>query len=58
MVQANDAAPLAGTERFHEPAPLTQEFAPHPGSLWRTDVGYTWLPEQTPEELWDPRPAW
>ncbi|MFD9333633.1 hypothetical protein ACFWBF_04350 [Streptomyces sp. NPDC060028] len=28
------------------------------GSLWRTDVGHTWLPEQTPEELRNPRRAW
>lgn len=50
--------PLAGTERFHEPAPPTQEYAPSPGYLFRTDAGHTRLPEQTPEELRDPRPAW
>ncbi|MGW1867626.1 hypothetical protein ACWCPS_18905 [Streptomyces mauvecolor] len=50
--------PLPGTERFRKPAPPTQEYAPSPGFLWRTDVGHTWLPEQTPEELRDPRPAW
>ncbi|MEU3906528.1 hypothetical protein AB0F20_22330 [Streptomyces goshikiensis] len=50
--------PLQGTERFHQPAPPTQEYAPSPGSLFRTDVGHTWLPEHTPEELRDPRPAW
>ncbi|MFJ6369620.1 hypothetical protein ACIQK5_15755 [Streptomyces virginiae] len=49
---------LPGTERFHNPAPPTQEYAPHPGYLWRTDLGDTCLPEQTPEELRDPRPAW
>lgn len=48
---------LPGTERFHDPAPPTQGYAPHPGHLWRTDVGAR-LPEQTPEELRDPRPAW
>ncbi|AYV32816.1 hypothetical protein EES41_39280 (plasmid) [Streptomyces sp. ADI95-16] len=50
--------PVSGTERFHTPAPPTQEYAPSPGHLFRTDVGHTWLPEQTPEELRDPRPAW
>ncbi|MCT9087555.1 hypothetical protein N4G70_01595 [Streptomyces sp. ASQP_92] len=50
--------PLPGTERFYAPAPDTQEYPPRPGCLWRTDVGHTWLPEQTPEELRDPRPAW
>ncbi|MCX5384707.1 hypothetical protein [Streptomyces sp. NBC_00083] len=50
--------PLPGTERFHEPAPPTQEYAPRPGYLRRTDVGHTWLPQQTPAELRDPRPAW
>ncbi|MFF5778443.1 hypothetical protein ACFY7Y_16040 [Streptomyces virginiae] len=48
---------LPGTERFHDPAPPTREYVPHPGYLWRTDVGAR-LPEQTPEELRDPRPAW
>ncbi|MFE7181799.1 hypothetical protein [Streptomyces erythrochromogenes] len=46
------------TQRFHPPAPATQEYPPDPGSLWRTDAGHTWLPEQTPEHLRDPRPAW
>ncbi|MFD3542066.1 hypothetical protein ACFWUQ_21585 [Streptomyces sp. NPDC058662] len=50
--------PLPRTGRFHEPAPPTQEYPPRPGGLWRTDVGHTWLPEQTPEELRDPRQAW
>ncbi|MFJ6798430.1 hypothetical protein [Streptomyces sp. NPDC091268] len=50
--------PIPGTERFHPPAPATQEYAPSPGSLFRTDVGHTWLPEQTPPALRDPRRAW
>jgi hypothetical protein len=51
--------PLPGTERFHDPAPETFEFAPSPGYLVRTDQGEGhWCPDQTPEHLRDPRPAW
>ncbi|MFB6558086.1 hypothetical protein ACFCYH_04085 [Streptomyces sp. NPDC056400] len=49
--------PLARTERFHRPAPPTQEFPPDPGSLWRTDGERLRLPERTPAHLRDPRPA-
>ncbi|MFI6985282.1 hypothetical protein ACIBSV_42880 [Embleya sp. NPDC050154] len=45
------------TERFHRPAPPDERFEPAPGMLLRTDPGAD-LPEQTPEELRDPRPAW
>lgn len=48
---------LPRTERFHEPAPATDEYEPDPGLLLRTDTGRE-LPGQTPEELRDPRPAW
>ncbi|MEW2404268.1 hypothetical protein [Streptomyces sp. NPDC046862] len=48
---------LPRTERFHEPAPRDDEFPPDPGYLLRTDQGRP-LPEQTPGELRDPRPAW
>lgn len=40
------------------PAPPTRERPPSPGSPWRTDVGHTWLPEQTPKAPRNPRPAW
>lgn len=51
--------PLPGTERFHAPPPETFEFAPSPGYLVRTDQGEGHRrPEQTPEHLRDPRPAW
>ncbi|MFF8401080.1 hypothetical protein ACF06P_05525 [Streptomyces sp. NPDC015684] len=49
--------PLPRTERFHEPAPPTDEFVPSPGILLRTDT-HQRLPKQTPPELRDPRPAW
>lgn len=45
------------TERFHQPAPPDEDFEPDPGLLLRTDQGRV-LPEQTPEEDRDPRPAW
>lgn len=48
---------LPRTRRFHRPAPPTQDFPPDPGLLLRTDLGRD-LPEQTPEELRDPRPSW
>lgn len=48
---------LPRTERFHHPAPNTEAFEPDPGMLLRTDSGRG-LPEQTPEKLRDPRPAW
>jgi hypothetical protein len=48
---------LPRTQRYHDPAPETREYAPHPGYLWRTDQGQT-LPEQTPVEHRDERPAW
>ncbi|MGA4539299.1 hypothetical protein ACPA54_04835 [Uniformispora flossi] len=49
--------PLPGTERFHSPAPPTDEFPPSPGYLMRTDRGGP-LPRQTPPDQRDPRPAW
>lgn len=50
--------PLPHTQRFHAPAPPTdQSYPPDPGCLLRTDQGRT-LPEQTPIEHRDPRPAW
>jgi hypothetical protein len=51
---------LPGTERFHEPAPETEEFPPNPGYLVRTDQPGReyWPSRQTPEHLRDPRPAW
>jgi hypothetical protein len=49
--------PLPRTERFHRPAPPTDQFPPDPGMLLRTDIRQQ-LPEQTPSELRDPRPAW
>lgn len=49
--------PLPRTRRFHQPAPPTDEFPPDPGLLLRTDAGRP-LPEQTPPERRDPRPAW
>ncbi|MFI1394625.1 hypothetical protein [Streptomyces sp. NPDC020681] len=49
--------PLPRTERFHQPAPPTEEFPPDPGYLLRTDQGHD-LPEQTPIDRRDPRSAW
>lgn len=49
--------PLPRTQRFYEPAPPNEEFPPDPGYLLRTDQGRD-MPEQTPEEHRDPRPAW
>lgn len=49
--------PLPRTERFHQPAPLTEECPPDPGYLLRTDTGRG-LPEQTPSDRRDPRSAW
>ncbi|NEC69927.1 hypothetical protein [Streptomyces sp. SID9727] len=48
---------LARTERFHQPAPPTEDFEPDPGMLLRTD-GHEALPRQTPEALRDTRPPW
>ncbi|MFI2368360.1 hypothetical protein [Streptomyces sp. NPDC018833] len=48
---------LPRTRRFHQPAPPTDEYPPDPGLLLRTDTGRP-LPEQTPPERRDPRPAW
>ncbi|WP_406277324.1 hypothetical protein [Embleya sp. NBC_00896] len=48
---------ISRTQRFHRPAPPHEEFEPDPGMLLRTDLGSD-LPEQTPEEHRDPRPAW
>ncbi|WP_203662432.1 hypothetical protein [Actinocatenispora rupis] len=48
---------LPGTRRFHRPAPPDERYPPDPGLLLRTDRGRQ-LPEQTPEHLRDPRPAW
>ena len=48
---------LPHTRRFHQPAPPDQSFDPDPGMLLRTDQDGA-LPEQTPRELRDPRPAW
>jgi hypothetical protein len=49
--------PLPRTQRFHDPAPPDEEFPPSPGDLWRTD-SHADLPEQTPKDRRDPRPAW
>lgn len=49
--------PLPRTERFHNPAPPNEDFPPSPGYLLRTDLGRD-LPEQTPSDLRDSRPAW
>ncbi|MDT6987362.1 hypothetical protein ACFSUJ_24745 [Streptomyces lusitanus] len=49
--------PLPRTQRFHLPAPPTDEFPPSPGYLLRTDEDRE-LPEQTPPDRRDPRPAW
>lgn len=48
---------LPRTQRFHNPGPPDHDCPPCPGYLLRTDQGRT-LPEQTPEELRDQRPAW
>lgn len=48
---------IPGTERFHQPAPLNEDFEPDPGMLLRTDQGHA-LPEQTPEAQRDTRPPW
>jgi hypothetical protein len=48
---------LPHTRRFHDPAPQNRDFPPDPGYLWRTDQRHR-LPQQTPEELRDDRPAW
>ncbi|MFJ8045395.1 hypothetical protein ACIRBX_33305 [Kitasatospora sp. NPDC096147] len=44
-------------QRFHAPAPLTDEFSPSPGYLWRTD-GRAEVPADFSTERQDPRPAW
>ena len=49
--------PLPRTQRFHSPAPPSDEYAPSPGYLWRTDAGSTVPAELSPEQQ-DPRPAW
>ncbi|MFD7611799.1 hypothetical protein [Streptomyces sp. NPDC059828] len=49
---------LPRTQRFHQPAPPNEDFPPSPGCLWRTDQGYEWLPEQTPNDCRDQRSAW
>lgn len=49
--------PLPRTQRFHDPAPPSEDYPPNPGYLWRTDLGRD-LPEQTPSDLRDSRPAW
>ncbi|MFE7213600.1 hypothetical protein ACFY0A_21670 [Streptomyces sp. NPDC001698] len=49
--------PLPRTQRFHDPAPPDEEYPPSPGVLWRTDT-HSDLPEQTPKDRRDPRPAW
>ena len=49
--------PLPRTERFHQPAPPTEEFPPYPGDLLRTDQDHD-LPEQTPSDQRDPRSPW
>jgi hypothetical protein len=48
---------LPRTQRLHDPAPPNIDFPPSPGYLWRTDQGRS-LPQQTPQELRDGRPAW
>ena len=32
---------LPRTQRYHDPAPESREYPPHPGYLWRTDQGHT-----------------
>lgn len=49
--------PLPRVQRFHPPAPPTDEYAPSPGFLWRTD-GRAVVPTGFSAERQDPRPAW
>lgn len=49
--------PLPRAQRFQAPAPLTDEFSPSPGCLWRTD-GPAEAPADFSTERQDPRPAW
>ncbi|MFD9392959.1 hypothetical protein ACFWBB_20275 [Streptomyces sp. NPDC060000] len=48
---------LPRVQRFHPPAPLTYEYSPSPGFLWRTD-GEAVVPTGFSTERQDPRPAW
>ncbi|MGY3684093.1 hypothetical protein [Streptomyces sp. TE33382] len=48
---------LPRVQRFHAPAPLTDEFSPSPGYLWRTD-GPVEIPAGLSTERQDLRPAW
>ena len=48
---------LPRTQRFHQPAPPTDEFPPSPGLLARTDRDTAPF-RQTPQDLRDPRSAW
>ncbi|MFB7397799.1 hypothetical protein [Streptomyces sp. NPDC056191] len=50
---------IPGTERFHQPAPPTDDFDPDPDpcTLVRTDQ-WTLLPVQTPAAFRDTRPPW
>ncbi|WP_327415521.1 hypothetical protein [Streptomyces sp. NBC_01233] len=47
---------VPGTERFHD-APPSWRTSPHPGVLFRTDLGRTDL-EHSPEHAQDPRLSW
>jgi hypothetical protein len=49
--------PLPRTQRFHAPGPPNEDYPPSPGVLWRTDARLN-LPEQTPRDCRDLRPAW
>jgi hypothetical protein len=49
---------LPRTQRHYGPAPLTDEFAPEPGILLRTDFGSHSLIADVPKDMSDPRPAW
>lgn len=49
--------PLPRTQRFYSPAPPTDDYAPSPGYLWRTDTGST-VPTDLSTERQDPRPSW
>ncbi|MFI9601412.1 hypothetical protein ACIHCX_16250 [Streptomyces sp. NPDC052043] len=47
--------PIPGHRRLHPPAPMTHEFPPDPGLLWRTETA---VPTGFSTERQDQRPAW
>ncbi|MFC5028668.1 MULTISPECIES: hypothetical protein [Streptomyces] len=49
--------PLPGTQRYHSPAPPTDEFPPSPGYLWLADTELRPGADLSTERQ-DPRPAW